>query len=294
MNKEDLEGLRQIAVKKITTLRIISVILALIIWVIFSSFQTFLVILVFGNFIAMIFAHKDVQKFKDAYKQTIILELFKSLFDDINYIPDHGITREILDGTNMIDTGDNFYSDDYISAKYKNVSFEFSDVTIEEEYTDSDGDKHTTTIFEGQWYIFDFNKPFKADLQVCEKGFRNAKRGSFFGPNKFSKVELEDIDFNKEFNVYAQNSFDAFYVLTPGTMEKIKELNNKVNGKMLFCFINKKLHVGLHSGKNLFEPSLYKKIDIEKNHKQAKEEIQMITHFVDVLDLDNNLFRKGV
>lgn len=294
MNKEDLELLRQIAVKKLTTARIISFILAVIIGVILSSFQTFFVILFFGNFIAIIFAHKDVQKFKDTYKQTIILELFKSLFSDIKYLPNEGISRDVLAGTNMIDTGDKFYSDDYVSAKYKNVSFEFSDVEIQEEYTDSDGDKHIVTVFEGQWYVFDFNKQFKADLQVCERGFRNAKRGSFFGPNKFSKVELEDIDFNKEFNVYAQNSLDAFYVLTPATMEKIKELNNKVQGKMLFCFINNKLHVGLHSGKNLFEPSLYKKIDIEKNHKQAKEEIQMITHFVDVLDLDNDLFRREV
>lgn len=295
MNKEDLELLRQIAVRKIISSVTITIIVSLIIASLLSNYELLFYLLFAGCLIVTpIVSHKDVTKFKSTYKKNVILELFKSLFNDIKYLPNHGITRSVLNETNMIDTGDNFYSDDYISAKYKNVSFEFSDVKIEEEYTDSDGDKHTVTIFEGQWYIFDFNKKFKADLQVCEKGFRNAKRGSIFGPKKFNKVELEDIEFNKEFNVYAQNSLDAFYVLTPGTMVKIKELNDKVHGKMLFCFINNKLHVGLHSGKNLFEPKLFKKIDIEQNHKQAIEEIQMITHFVDILDLDNDLFRKGV
>lgn len=294
MNKEDLELLRKKAVKKITIGTVITIIVSIIIFIISSNFDLLLFPLIIGGIITSIASHKDVSLFKSTYKKSVILNIFKNLFTDIQYMPEKGISRSVLDSTNMIDTGDNFYSDDYMCAKYKNVSFEFSDVEIEEEYTDSDGDKHTVTIFEGQWYVFDFNKSFKADLQVCEKGFRNAKRGSFFGTKKFSKVELEDIEFNKEFNVYAQNSLDAFYVLTPGTMTKIKELNDKVKGKMLFCFINNKLHVGLHSGKNLFEPQLFKEINIEKNHKQAIEEVKTITHFIDVLDLDNDLFRKGV
>lgn len=294
MNEEQLESLRKKAVKKITTGIFIAVIVNLIILLLSRNFDILSFTVVIGIIFVIIMSHKDVALFKETYKKSIILEIFKKLFTNVKFVPEYGISRSTLDSTNMIDTGDNFYSDDYVSAKYKNVSFEFSDVKIEEEYTDSDGDKHTVTIFEGQWYVFDFNKTFKADLQVCEKGFRNAKRGSLFGPKKFSKVELEDIEFNKEFNVYAQNSLDAFYVLTPATMTKIKELNDKVNGKMLFCFINNKLHVGLHSGKNLFEPQLFKKINIEENHKQAIEEVKMITHFVDILDLDNDLFRRGV
>lgn len=294
MNKEELELLRKKAVKKITIGAVITIIISLIIFIISFNFELLPYPLIIGAVITTIVSFKDVSLFKGAYKKSIILEIFKSLFTDVRYVPNMGISRAVLDSTNMIDTGDNFYSDDYVSAKYKDVSFEFSDVEIEEEYTDSDGDRHTVTIFKGQWYVFDFNKSFKADLQICERGFANARRGSFFGSKKFNKVELEDIEFNKEFNVYAQNNLDAFYVLTPSTMVKIKELNDKVEGKMLFCFINNKLHVGLHSGKNLFEPQLFKEINIEQNHKQTIEEVKMITHFIDVLDLDNDLFRKGV
>lgn len=295
MDREQLELLRKKAVKKITIGAFIAIMVGLVVLITtFNIRGAFVLTFLSSITIILAISHKDVSKFKDSYKKTIILEIFKNLFTDLQYEPKHGISRSTLESTNMIDTGDRFFSDDYMKAKYKNVFFEFSDVKIQEEHTGSDGETHIETVFNGQWYIFDFNKSFKADLQVCEKGFRNAKRESLFEPKKFSKVELEDIEFNKEFNVYAQNSLDAFYVLTPGTMTKIKELNYKVKGKMLFCFINNRLHVGLHSGKNLFEPQLFKEINIEENHKQAIEEVKMITHFIDVLDLDNDLFRKGV
>lgn len=294
INKEELELLRKKATKKIYIGGAITVIAILIVFLITHEFEKAIIPFSIGFFITTIISHRDVSNFKNTYKKTIILELFKTMFKSIKYLPNEGIPKSVLSDTNMIDTGDIFRSEDYVSARYKNVSFEFSDVEIEEEYTDSDGDTRRVTIFKGQWYVFDFNKQFKADLQVCEKGFQNARRGSLFGSNKFNKVQLEDIEFNKEFNVYAQNSLDAFYVLTPKTMENIKELNDKVSGKMLFCFINNKLHVGLHSGKDLFEPNLFKEIDIEQNHKQALEEIKMITHFIDILNLDNDLFRREV
>ena len=39
------------------------------------------------------------------------------------------------------------------------------------------------------------------------------------------KVKMEDVDFNRMFKIYAENELDAFYILTPNMMEKIKKLN---------------------------------------------------------------------
>ncbi|MBQ7136547.1 MAG: DUF3137 domain-containing protein [Bacilli bacterium] len=300
MNIEELEKSREKVVKKKKIGYGIAAIVSLgfvFINYMFNGvleFDTVFITGFLGVLLTSVLTMKDYREFVKGYKKVVVLEIFKTIFKNIHFDLDRGIPEEIISNTGMMDTGDIYHSNDYICAKYKNVSFEFSDVEIEEEHTDSDGDRHRVTVFKGQWYIFDFNKQFKADLQVCEKGFRNAKLGGLFSFKKFNKVQLEDIEFNKEFNVFAQNNLDAFYVLTPNTMEKIKKLNNSVHGKLLFCFIDNKLHVGLHSGKDLFEPNLYKKINIEQNHKQAIEEIQMITNFVDILGLDNDLFRKGV
>lgn len=141
--------------------------------------------------------------------------------------------------------------------------------------------------------IFDFNKSFKANVQVCQKGFGNSKVNNY-KTMKYKKVSMEDQIFNKNFRIYAQDEHDAFYILTPSLMEKIKNLESSISGKLLFCFIDNKLHVGIQNNKDSFEHSIFTKIDEEKVKNEISKDIKMITAFVDELNLDNNLFRREV
>lgn len=254
--------------------------------------EFFVLVIVLGVLTTKLITSKDIKEFKKIYKKDITLETFKNIFTDIEYKPNSGLSESVISGTEMMNTGDRFFSNDYISAKYKGINFECADVEIQEEHRDKDGDKSYVTIFEGQWFIFDFNKNFKANIQICEKSFRGAKRGGLFSDKVYQKVKMEDVNFNKEFKVYAENELDAFYVLTPNTMEKIKQLNNNLSGNLLFCLINSKMHIGLHNRKDLFEPNIYKKINLEEEKEKILNDIKIITEFVDVLDLDNDLFKR--
>ena len=188
--------------------------------------------------------------------------------------------------------GDKYSSNDYFEAEYKNVKVKQADVHIKEEHktTDSDGNQTTewTTIFRGNWMIFNFNKNFTANIQVC----RNSTISNWGETQKYQKIKMEDEHFNKMFTVYAQDMHDAFYILTPSLMEKIKKLSNDIDGEILLCFINNELHVGLYNNEDSFEHSVYKKINEEKINDKISRDIKVITNFVDQLNLDNNLFRK--
>ena len=105
---------------------------------------------------------------------------------------------------------------------------------------------------------------------------------------------MEDQAFNNSFRTYAQDEHEAFYILTPSLMEKIKNLTNNISGKLLFCFVDNKLHIGLQNGKDSFEHSIYKQIDEEKVTNEISQDIKLITNFVDELSLDNTLFRREV
>ena len=216
----------------------------------------------------------------------------------MNYEPEKGIDEAIIRNTQMMDMGDRYSSNDYISAKYKNISVEQADVHIEEKHksTDSDGHTRTTwvTIFRGRWMIFDFNKNFKANIQVSQKGFSNSKINNWGNDLKYKKVMMEDQIFNNIFRTYAQSEHEAFYVLTPSLMEKIKNLAIDINGKILLCFIDNKLHVGIQNNEDSFEHSIFTKIDEDKVIEEISRDIKLITNFIDELDLDNDLFRKGV
>ena len=198
----------------------------------------------------------------------------------------------------MMDMGDRYTSNDFISGKYKNINIVQADVHIEEEHQSTDSEGHTTTtwvtIFRGRWMVFDFNKLFKANIQVSQKGFGNSRISNWGAQVKYKKVMMENQAFNNSFRTYAQDEHEAFYILTPSLMEKIKNLTNNISGKLLFCFVDNKLHIGLQNGKDSFEHSIYKQIDEEQVTNEISKDIKLITDFVDELSLDNTLFRREV
>lgn len=293
---EEIEKLRLKAKNKFIKNLILFSIIAIVIFAYCASTQgaeisASIILLVFAFILAYLMNRKETKKFKTAYKKYFALSIFKKLCDNVQFDFNKGINKEVIANTKMMYMGDRFSSNDYVSGNYKGVNFEYSDVHIEEEYTDSDGNTHYVTIFKGQWFIFDFHKNFKSNIQVCEHNFRNAKRGGLFDSIKYKKIELEDIEFNKKYKVYAQNDLDAFYVLTPNTMENIKKINNKLSGRLLFCFIDNKLHIGLHNNKDTFEASIFSKVDEDKETEKTTKEVNTILSFIDILNLDNTLFK---
>ncbi|MCI7083822.1 MAG: DUF3137 domain-containing protein [Tenericutes bacterium] len=306
MDTKDLKDIQNEVLKKSkiidTVIFIIWVIIMFLLYKKGINLQAFFFITVFimaiRMFIKYIFLNKQITEFNNGFKNKYVLSSLNKIFTDLKYFPDKGLDYGVIANTRMMDMGDRYSSNDYFEGKYKNVNVKQADVHIEEEQQTTDSDGHTTTtwvtIFEGKWMIFDFNKTFTANVQVSQKGFGNSRVNNWGEKNKYKKVEMEDAEFNKMFRIYAQNEHDAFYILTPSLMEKIKNLARTVSGKLLLCFINNELHIGLYNYKDSFEHSVYKKIDEEKINDDISKEIKIITNFVDELDLDNSLFRREV
>ena len=300
MSLNDLEGKRKKYRNRIFLSIIIFAIIVYCITSLATVYDDFIIFLIFsiiiGVTISIFLTSGPRKKYSKAYKEYFVLKGLKKIFTDLNYEPESGIPRSTIADTHMMNTGDIYKSNDFISGKYKDVAFSQADVDIQEEQQTTDSNGNTTTyyvtIFRGRWMIFDFNKEFKANVQVCEKGFGNNITRSKI---KYEKVEMESDAFNKKFNIYAQNAHDAFYILTPSLMEKIDNLEKRNKGKILLCFINNQLHVGLYDGKDSFEPSsCFKEINEEEELKRASVDIEQITMFVDELQLDNTLFRREV
>ena len=301
---EEIERLRVKAANIIKIGSIISVGLAIVVALSavisgnFFSLPLAFGILIIGIIVSMVFSNKPSKEFKLAYKNTFVLQSLKSVFDDLEYNPERGFDYNVIKNTGMMYMGDRYSSNDYVKGKYKNINVEQADVHIEEQVTTTDSDGNTTThyetLFMGQWMIFDFNKSFSANVQVCGKRFANARRSNWGKTLKYKKVEMEDAEFNKIFRVYAMDAHEAFYILTPSLMDRIKKLSNSIKGSLLLCFVDNKLHVGISNNKDAFEASLFKKLDESKIISNISSEIKLITNFVDELNLDNDLFRKEV
>lgn len=290
MSVDELEVLR----KKARNIEIVCFGIALVIAIVsviyMKSPASFFMPLILGVVVSGLVTIKPLREFNLAFKNTFVKKSLEEVFTNLVYEPENGISQDIINSTGMMNMGDRYSSNDYISGKYKNINVEQGDVHIQEEHTDSEGDTSYVTIFKGRWMVFDFNKYFKANVQVCSKRFTNSRRALF----KYTRVKMEDQDFNNKFRIYAENEHDAFYILTPSLMEKIKNLTSNIQGRVLLCFVNNKLHVGIQNNKDSFEHSIFTKIDEEKVLNIISSDIKLITNFVDELDLDNTLFRREV
>lgn len=296
MNLSELENLRKKARNTILGGIIITAFVTIIMFLVNPVIGV--IVLIAGIITTSILGHKFTKSFSLSFKETYVLKSLQTVFTDLDYKPEYGIEEQEIRSTQMMNMGDRYSSNDFISAKYKNVNFVQSDVHIEEkrQRTDSNGRSETywVTLFKGRWMIFDFNKDFKANIQVRQKGFGNAKISNWgkAKEEKFKKISLEDLEFNKQFKVYAQSEHDAFYVLTPSLMRRIIDLSSNINGKILLCFVDNKLHIGLQNNKDSFEHSVFKQIIEEQVIDTILKDIKVITSFVDDLNLDNDLFKK--
>ena len=248
------------------------------------------VALLFMNFIN----RKEANAYRQAYKSYFVEQNLQNVFTDLSYIHEMGISKQDIAATDMVNTGSRYSANDFASGKYKDVSFSQSDVHIETEYTDSDGNTHYVTIFKGRFMIFEFPKQFNFRLGLAGKRFRAYKKPSKTRSTgrKMDKISTESGEFNKAFRVFGEDGFEAYYILDPAFMVKLMDISTRYKHATIFYFLNNQLIIGLDSGKDSFEPPFpFKPIDEAKENAKVSTDIKTITDFVEQLSLDRKLFK---
>ena len=241
------------------------------------SILTFII----GFFYVLAKTSDDHKTYINAYKYYFITSTFMKVFTDVVYFHDAEMPRSEIASTDMMRMGDRYSSNDYTQAKYKGVGFRQADVWIQEEHTDSDGDTTYVTLFRGRYIVFDLDKDFTKKLLVASKNFNAEKHDK-----TFKHVELESNQFNKRFDVFAQDGFEAFYLLDPAVMERIMKLDELHNGKIMVCFSDRKMHIAINNHVDSFEPApANNPIDEKKEFDKVINDIKVITNIIDEVKL---------
>lgn len=296
MDIESLENLRKETVKKCNKNNMIfAFIIVIILVLLFFIFKVFDVRFLFLIFVVYIPFGIMNEKVKSEYKNTFMKSLLpiavKNILTDVQVDVNNGIPSYVIEETHSMSTGDSYHSSNFVSGKYKDIKVMMSDVHIQDEHEDSEGNTSYVTIFLGQWMIFDFNKNFKSNVQIWEKKvFGGISRR---WKSSLKKVELEDIEFNKKFKVLSENELDAFYIITPKLMERVKAVEAAINGTIMLVFYNNQLHVAVYNNKTTFNVNIHKTINFEEFARESLKDLDAIIKFVDILDLDNDLFKVG-
>ena len=297
MTFQDVETARKTYWDKLKTRLGISAIISIIAGVVLSigsrSAIFYAIILTLVAFslaagITILLTRKEATAYRKAYKGYFVEQNFQKIFTNLSYSHEAGLDPDVLNSTEMIDTGDVYSSNDLTVAKYKKVGFAQADVHIQREQTDSEGHVTYYTIFKGRMMIFEFPKKFNFKLELVGKKFHAYQvPGKDRETNrKMSKIQTESNEFNHTFRIYAQDGFETFYLLDPARIDKIQGIADRYKNKVLFGFLDNQMLVAIDDGKDSFEPPRASKpLDEKAELKKVATEIKVITDLVDELSL---------
>ncbi|MEA4832184.1 MAG: DUF3137 domain-containing protein [Oscillospiraceae bacterium] len=250
------------------------------------------ILLIVSIFIyAVVAGNKNISALRNFHSEKIVRSALSEVFNDLIYDKKRYIDGNTIENCRIMPFGwDKMQGSDYVSGKYKDISFVQSDISLihVSTTTDAQGHTHTTeeTRFKGRYAIFDFNKQFATDLIVRENGFGGtlfSSIGRAFSFDNKQKVEMESVEFNKKFEVYAADPHNAFYILTPQLMERIQKSESENKGRIYLCFTQGKLHVAVDNREDAFEMNIVSNESISEMRQKAFSDIATFTELVDTI-----------
>ena len=191
-------------------------------------------------------------------------------------------------------SGSHVFSSSFVIPNFESVNYDdvfkgsYNDVNIdivESEYIHGSG-KYRSIVFDGVIIKLDMNKPFTSHTLIKPNGLIHISPSS-----KLKHTELEDVEFNKQFDVYTNDEVDARYLITPSFMERLKDMEIAFKADSVSCvFYRKYLIIALSTKKDLFSIcSLIKPIDDEQQYFQMYEEIVSIIKLIDHFKLNQKI-----
>jgi|GEM_PF-1463134 len=256
----ELEDQRQTLMKKISKLKIITIILGILggIQLIISFFGNFMVVFLGIVLIIMavsIWGHaqNEKKKLSLSFKEKIVKTLIESFYKESLYNPQSMIQPNYYQNfPYMIKRPDRVTGEDYFEGKIDDIYFRTSEVTLLERRVTSNGRQKTVTYvpyFSGKIYAYTLPKNLNTQIVVREKPVYLVS-----GANKMMmKTETESIEFNKKFDSLTTNELNFFKVVTPRLIRNMLQVESHLRGKIGFQFAGNEVVVYVNDNHDHFK-----------------------------------------
>lgn len=223
------------------------------------------------------------KEYENDYKQLIARHVLQACFDEAEYFPVRGFTKEEFRAARLIHWRNDFSyaSEDLITGQHAGVEFKQSDVRITHT-TGSGKNRKTVVDVDGRLVQFHYKKAIDSRiLIVTDTHAASLEHG-------LPKIEMEDVDFNRKFDVYSRDGHSVYYLLTPPFMEYLKKLC-ELDRNIYISFDGEDLYI-LRSGKGgIFVPPKGK-IDVHAEVEKSKQELNEIVKIIEILQLEDKAY----
>ncbi len=231
------------------------------------------------------------------FKTKVMGPLVKAYDPHLEYQPQSGIYESEMMGSRIFLTHPNRYAtEDLVSGAIGKTSVKFAEIRASRE-TGSGKNRRVEHIFNGLFFIADFNKDFKGTTLVLPD-VAESTLGSFIGnmlqSSNFGRpqlVKLEDPEFEKRFVVYGDDQIEARYILSPSLMQRLLDCRKEIGKDVAFSFTKNKIYIAISGTGNLFEPPVWNGIDF-RTFRRYFEDLELFAGIVDDLDLNERIWTK--
>lgn len=250
-SNEDLERLRKEKNKRNLLFIVIAIVALLILINLLNSIIPIVFIIIM---ISMVFAIVNSKaKYTPIFKEKVIKPIIKGISENLEYFPNKNMP-EVLYRQGKFEFYDDYHSEDLIEGLLDNKNeMHFAEVHTERESTDSDGNTTTYTVFYGMFGNVTMTKSIETVIRIrLDQG----KLGRLFASKE--KVEMDSSEFEKYFDIYAEDKIKAMQILTSDVMMIMIEFVKQSKLKYDLTIKNNQLYIRFYTG-SMFEPKLFKR-----------------------------------
>ena len=188
---------------------------------------------------------------------------------------------ELIGNYNAVKVDDNF------TGEYKNVGVSISEIELGEWRHSYVGRKNKTyeRKFKGVIVVLYPEKEYKCKILIKKDGLVD------FVPGGLEKVNLEDPEFERKYNVYSNDQIESRYVLTTAFLNRFNNINLAFDASKIEASIkDSRIVIALSTTKDMFKVgSLHKAVCDYRQFKQLAEEFASILELIDELKLNQNI-----
>lgn len=285
---------------------VLSILFILLAIVMFSSlalnsakFENIKFIPEFMSFMGLIFvmlAFNTIPYTKKSFENSVkqnIMPLVCSCFENLEWAEGEYYDDRMFFNANLLLNYPRYSAkyDDIFKGMHKEVHFEIAELFWQK------NENQLLKAREGAIVKIKMNKNFTGNTIIESK--RPLTRGGIMGGisedysnlynnGKLNLIKLEDIEFNKKYDIYTNDEVEARYLITPSFMQRLKYMKTAFRADKMRCsFYEGYLLIGLFTKKDLFSIcSLFKPVDDPKQFFTMFEEILSIVKLIDYFKLN--------
>ena len=228
------------------------------------------------------------KKFERDLKRRVMTKVC-SCFENLKWRSGSYDKEDLFKKSNLICEEYSYSSyDDIFKGEYKTISYEIIEGKfIKEERSMLERRRRILKkIYAGVIIKLDMNKRFKGNTVIKPDTFMHISPVS-----SLRHTTLEDVNFEKKFDVFTNDEVEARYLITPSFMERLNNMKVSFSASKLECaFYDNYLLIGLHTNRDLFSVgSLINKVNDSKQFFKMFEEILSIVKLIDYFKLDQKI-----